>query len=374
MKSLKKFCTSVLFMAGTSAYELLHKNMPLALPSVSTIKREIRKSFNSLAEGYFQFDQLLDHLNAYSAAKAISVSEDATRVVSRVEYDSNTDRLVGLVLPVDKNFIPIPNAFCATSFEQIEEIFMKESKASYAYLYMAQALSSGVPPFCLALIGSDNRFTNKTVVGRWKYIVQECRLRGIHVVGVSADGDSRLLSAMRLSSKLHSFPKDPEFNVSQVFQQSSIPTAWNEWFALQEFNDMVFVQDTVHLGVKLKSRLLTHSQILPLGSYSAESSHLGMLRASFHKEQHNLRSRDLDHQDRQNFEAVLRITDEKVLSLLNEFPDAKGTKYYLKVTKSIMESFMSKTLAPLQRIEEAWFALFFFVIGDSGYYHEKSTI
>ena len=85
------------------------------------------------------------------------------------------------------------------------------------------------------------------------------------MVGVSADGDSRLLTAMHLSSKLHSFLKDPEFNVSQVLQQSSIPTAWNEWFALQEFNDMVFVQDTVHLGVKLKSRLLTHSQTLPLG-------------------------------------------------------------------------------------------------------------
>ena len=250
---IKKFCVSVLFMAGPSAYELLHKNIPLALPSLSTVKREIHKSFSGISEGCFQFDQLLDHLNAYSAAHVICISEDATRVVSRVEYDPNSDRLVGFVLPVDKNCIPIQDAFCATSFEQIEEIFMRESKASYAYLYMAQALSSGVPPFCLALIGSDNHFTNKTVVARWKYIVRECKLRGIHVVGVSADGDSRLLSAMRLSSKLHSVTTDLEFNVSQILQQSSIPTAWNKWFALQEFSDMVFIQDTVHLGVKLKS-------------------------------------------------------------------------------------------------------------------------
>ena len=357
---IKKFSISVLFMAGPSAYELLHKNMPLALPSLSTVKREIHKSFIEISEGSFQFDQLVDHLNAYSAAKVICISEDATRVVSRVEYDSNTDRLVGFVLPVDENCIPVQNAFCASSFERIEEIFMKESKASYAYLYMAQALSSGVPPFCLALIGSDNHFTNKTVVSRWKYIVTQCKLRDIHVIGASADGDSRLLSAMRLASKLHSVKTDLEFNVGQVLTQSSIPTAWSKWFALKEFRDIVFVQDTVHLAVKLKSRLLTHSQILPLGSYSAESSHLSMLQVSFQKEQHNLRSRDLDHQDRQNFEAILRITDNKVLNLLSEFADAKGTKYYLNATKSIMESYMNKTLTPLQRIEKAWYALFFF--------------
>ena len=100
-----------LFMAGPSAYDLFHKNMPLALPSLSTVWQEIHKSFNGIAEGCFQFDQLLDHLNAYSAAKVICVSEDATRVVSRIKYDPNTDRLVGFVLPVDKVYIPMPNVF-----------------------------------------------------------------------------------------------------------------------------------------------------------------------------------------------------------------------------------------------------------------------
>ena len=303
-------------------YDLFHKNMPLALPSLSNIRREIHKSFNGVAEGCFQLDQLLDHLNAYSAAKVICVSEDATRVVSRIEYDPNTDRLVGFVLPVDKDYIPMPNVFLATSFERIKEIFMTESKAMYAYLYMAQALKPGVPPFCLALIGSDNCFTNKSVVARWKYILKECNSRSIHFIGISADGDSRLLSAMRLSSKLQSVKTDLEFNVSQVPKLNSLPPAWRKWFSLQQFSDMVFVQDTVHLGVKLKSRLLTRSQILPLGSYSAESSHLCILQASFQKEQHNLRYRDLNHEDRQNFEAIVRIIDEKVLALLSEFANA----------------------------------------------------
>ena len=217
-------------MAGPSAYDLFHKNMPLALPSLSTVRKGIHKSFNGIAEGCFQFDQLLDYLIAYSAAK--HVSEDATRVVSRIKYDPNTDRLVGFVLPFDKDYIPMPNILLATSFERIEEIFMTESKVMYACLYMAQALKPGVPPFCIALIGSDNCFTNKTVVARWKYILKECNSRSIHVIGISADGDSRLLSAKRLSSKLQPVKTDLKFNVSQVPKLDSLPPAWRKLFSL----------------------------------------------------------------------------------------------------------------------------------------------
>jgi len=161
---------------------------------------------------------------------------------------------------------------------------------------------------------------------------------------------------------LQSVKADLDFNVSQLQEpnRSALPPAWSNWFSLQQFSDMVFVQDTVHLGVKLKSRLLAYSQILPLGLHSAELSHLCMLQASFQKEQHNLRSKDLDHQDRQNFNAVVRIIDGKVLTLLSEFADAKSTKHYLSATRSIIESFMNKNLTPLKCIEEAWFALFFF--------------
>jgi len=41
-------------------------------------------------------------------------------------------------------------------------------------------------------------------------------MRAIHVIGVSSDGDSRLLSAMHLSSKLQSVKADLDFNISQL--------------------------------------------------------------------------------------------------------------------------------------------------------------
>lgn len=104
-------------MAGPSGYELLLKNIPLPLPSLSTVKQEIHKSYKGIAKGCFQFDQLLEHLNTFSAPKVICILEDATRVFSQIEHDPTTDKLVRFALPVDEVFIPIQSAFCATSFE-----------------------------------------------------------------------------------------------------------------------------------------------------------------------------------------------------------------------------------------------------------------
>ena len=151
-----------------------------------------------------------------------------------------------------------------------------------------------------------------------------------------------------------------------------IPSTWDTWFSVKWFSvknltNISYIQDIVHLGVKLKARLLTHSQVLPMGSYSALSSHLIMLQTSFRKEQHNLRFKDLSHQDRQNFEAVLRIASPNVMTLLDEYPDTKATKYYLQVIKSILDSYLNRDLDPISSITDAWFALFLFATGVNGY-------
>ena len=364
---MKKFAISLLFTAGSLAYELVHKNMPEAFPSLRTVQKEVNKKYCSMVEGEFQFDMLSDHLDAYNAPRVISISEDGTRVLSRIEYDEESDKFIGFVLPVNDKYIPVNDSFCGcASFEDIERIFSTSVKASFAYVYMAQSLSPTVPPFCLALIGTDNHFDTRAVLSRWNYMIKECSARNIHIISFGSDGDSRLLSAMRLSSKLYSYSLSSYSDLITCTTTSTckplpitFPPTWNSWFAVERLSNISPVQDVVHLAVKLKARLLTYSQLLPLGKYSAESSHLSMLQASFRKEQHNLRVKDLDHKDRQNFEAAVRISSTNVLLLLDELKDAKGTKYYLQVLKSIMDSYLDKELSPLKRIEEAWFSLFF---------------
>jgi len=58
---VKKFSLSLLLRAGSTGYQLLHKNMPEALPSLSTVQQEAAKQYNPLSEGEFVFDQLSVH-------------------------------------------------------------------------------------------------------------------------------------------------------------------------------------------------------------------------------------------------------------------------------------------------------------------------
>ena len=115
---------------------------------------------------------------------------------------------MGFVLPVDENFLPLTDSFLATSFEQIEEMFRKEPMSNFAYVYMAQPMAPGVPPFCLNITGTNNRFDTKTVFSRWKYMLSECKVHRIHVISFSGDGDTRLLTSMHLSTQLYSYSSD----------------------------------------------------------------------------------------------------------------------------------------------------------------------
>lgn len=362
---IKKFSMSVLFMAGPSAYDLIHQNMPDALPSLSTIRKEMRKSYSDLVEGQFRFNKLSDHLDAHKCPRIISISEDATRIIRHIDYDENSNKLVGFVLPVDGNHLPLTDSFFATSFEAIEETFANEKKATFAYIYMAQPMSPTAPPFCLNIVGTDNRFNSASVLSRWKHMITECATRNIQVISFSGDGDTRLLQSMRLSTRLYSYSSESVAGkMRNPFCENlskRIPPQWmqSKWFAIKFVSTISPVQDIVHLGVKLKARLMSPSQVLQLGKFSALSTHLTLLHSTFRKEQHNLRLKDLDHQDRQNFEAVNHLTSSNVTSLLSEFPDALGTKYYLVVVRNIIDSFLKKEISPLQRIQDAWFALFF---------------
>ena len=112
---VKSYSLSLLLMIGPSAYKLIHANMPEAFPSLSTVEREASKRYHPLKEGEFLFDKLAAHLDAYNAPRMISISEDATRVVSRVEYDGNSDSIVGFVLPISEDSLPKQNLFSATT-------------------------------------------------------------------------------------------------------------------------------------------------------------------------------------------------------------------------------------------------------------------
>jgi len=356
---LKKIATMVFILAGQMAYELMQQNMPQALPGIRTVQSTIHSEYKTIPEGYFRFDELRQHIDSYHAPLCVSIAEDATRIVGRIDYDNETDRCVGFVLPLDQNGLPKGDSFIASSFAAIYAMFKNNSVAKYAYVYMAQSLANNVPAFCLACLGTDNKFTALTLMQRWKYIVTECNKRNIAVVSFGGDGDSRIMKCMKVSSRLFNMqcdpftacvPSDNLYNATPT-----IPNSWMEWFFATD-GVPCFVQDTVHVAVKLKSRLLKPQIVLPIGNYFVDCNHLHTLRSLYGKDKHGLRLKDINHKDKQNFQAVINITN--TLDLLTCIPQANGTKSYVKVIKFIIDSYLDKSIEPLQRIEKLWYAIF----------------
>lgn len=59
---------------------------------------------------------------------------------------------------------------------------------------MAKPLSINSSSFCLAVFGTNNKFKTKDVFRRVnKIVVEVLKEEGINVLGISSDGDSRLL-------------------------------------------------------------------------------------------------------------------------------------------------------------------------------------
>lgn len=75
----------------------------------------------------------------------------------------------------------------------METSFKEGSVAKYAFVYMIQSLTIGVPAFCLSCIGTDNKFDAELFIKCWHKELSQC---GITLVSIGVDGDSRELRAM----------------------------------------------------------------------------------------------------------------------------------------------------------------------------------
>ena len=62
-------------------------------------------------------------------------------------------------------------------------------------------------------------------------------------------------------------------------------------------------------------KIIKPSVILPMGQYLAGSHHLKILVDTFAKDQHGIRQKHISHKDKQNFDAVTRITSSSVLTV-----------------------------------------------------------
>lgn len=168
---------------------------------------------------------------------------------------------------------------------------------------------------------------------------------GIKVIGFSADGDARLLSSMLHYTKLNAFDFTNDAASTETFEE---PT-------------LCCLQDTVHIGTKLRNRLLIASIVLVLGQLLISVTHLKILINDVPKEVHGLTINDICPDDRQNYGSLEKIMQSRVLDALAEHVvGSEGTILYLELCAKVTSSLCDDDLDPLERIYRLEFAKFVF--------------
>lgn len=346
----RKFATYVRMLAGPMAYETIQHNLKLALPSLSATNRYIGEMHGNLVEGELRCEGLAQYLKIRNLAPLVSLSEDATRINGRVQYDSVLNELIGFVLPIHaETGMPVSHSFPARNCEEIIKHFSKShSVANFVNVIMAQPLAN-IRPFCLLLFSSDNKYRAEDVINRWKFIASELAKVNITVLNFASDSDPRYNSAMKKCTNLGS---------------SSNLFANVEWFnSGLNTKPPFFIQDTIHIATKLRNMFLKtnpYPKKLPFGKhYFIQVKQLKYLLENFPKDRHQLTATVLNPMDRQNFSSVERICDDKVINLLRaNVHGSDGTIMFLKILRHIIESYRDIKLSPLERINKIWYATF----------------
>ena len=107
-------------VAGNFAYDFLHAN--LSFPGRNTTFDFINQEANPITEGVMKFNKLIEYLESKKLEK-VWISDDMTGITGRVQYDSKTNQIVGLVLPLNRNSVPMTLSFPANSAKDIENYF-----------------------------------------------------------------------------------------------------------------------------------------------------------------------------------------------------------------------------------------------------------
>lgn len=123
-------------------------------------------------------------------------------------------------------------------------------------------------------------------------------------------------------------------------------------------------------------RTISNKITLPFGKFSINWSHLHVLLQKFPKDVHQLTASVLNPIDRQNFRSVERMCDSKVISILqSHVKGSEATVVYLQISKNIIDTFLDRELAPLQRIKKIWYSIFIIRIWRYFIYsHKKYTL
>lgn len=101
------------------------------------------------------------------------------------------------------------------------------------------------------------------------------------------------------------------------------------------------IQDTTHIGTKLRNLLLKPSVLLPFGNSAISLAHLKLLIKNVPKDIHGLTRTDISPDDRQNYKSLEKIMEKRVIDALSKYVvGSEATTTFLIICKYITSSFL----------------------------------
>jgi len=131
-----KFATAVYGLGGRNLYEFLRLNLPGGFPSIPTLESYSNAYCTRIEEGQFRFEELCSYLKKVNCSFAYG-SEDCTTVVSKVQYEIDTNSFVGFCVPLH-NGLPSVRQFQTDSFSKLEHWFDTMNQAGLVNIHVVQ--------------------------------------------------------------------------------------------------------------------------------------------------------------------------------------------------------------------------------------------
>lgn len=333
-------------IAGPFAYDTIQRNLDCSLPSLASTNRYIRSTSGHIVEGQLRCLQLKQYLIDKKLPPVVCLSMDETRIESAIQYDAQTNQIIGFTLPLNKSIgLPIALQYPArNAVEIIKHFSVQHPISSNLNVVMAQPLAHNTPAFCLLAYGTDKKYDTVFVANQWEKINEELASLGIKLLTISSDSDPKYNNAMRFHSKL-GFP-------SQF-----------KWFSSAAKADGPFcIQDIEHIITKLRNfflKTIWNEKKLPFGkNYFIEIKHLYSIMDKFKKDRHELTRSVLNPTDKQNFKSALKMCSKKVTDLLQIYPKYHATVHFLTIMRDINDAFRDRKLSPLERVKKMWYTVF----------------
>ncbi len=196
---LLRFAMNVRLFSGRRSYEILHSNLGKGVfPAPSTIEKKLADYHIRVKEGEINLNVLVEFFSQNAdLPKVVCVSEDATAINKRREYDRKTNSIIGSSGSLNEDGFPEPGDFIVKTAEHITSHFDRFEPATVAFVVVANPICGDFPGIRIAAFGSNNKFTAVDVQRRANAIELELKKEGIEMLVYSADGDSRELKTMR---------------------------------------------------------------------------------------------------------------------------------------------------------------------------------